>query len=102
MTKLVKGILIAVVAVVAILALTIGIAVGIGIYGSRQAARHRNELAAARTLDTIAIAQIQYFTEHGTFGTFHELVENGFLTSEFRADAPIVHGYTYVLILTPA
>ena len=102
MTKTVKGILIAVVAFVLLAGILVGIVVGFSVIGWRRAIQAGNEEAAARAVETISVVQIQYYTEHGSFGSFDQLVEKGHLDSRFAGATPTVDGYIYVLRVTAA
>lgn len=103
MTKLTKRILIAVVALP--LLLVVGVAAvlfGAAIYGHKQAVIAGNEAATAMNLKTISRAQVQYSTEHGTFGTFDQLVQTRVLSQKFAGPMRIVDGYVYDLKVRPA
>ena len=97
MSKLVKGILIAAVAVVVLLGIAIGIVVGVATLGWKEALRRGNEAAAVQHLNTISVGQVQYYTENATYATFDQLIDKGFLNQRFAGDAPVVDGYVYVL-----
>lgn len=101
MTRLVKGILIAVIAVVVLMGIVIGVVVAVGLYGSKQMKRAANERVAAENLQTISIAETQYYTEHGNYAAFDELVEKGFLDERFAGTSPVIEGYVYVLQVIP-
>ena len=100
MTKVTKWFLIAAVAVVLLLGSAIGVVIGVGFYGWKQAVRDGNETAAASRVVTISVVQIQYYTEHASYGTFDQLVEDRLLDSRFAGSAPIVDGYIYTLKVT--
>ena len=102
MTKLVKGILIAAVAVVVLLGIAIGVVIGVGMYQWKNALRRGNEAAAVQHLNTISIGQVQYYTENATYATFDQLIDKGFLDQRFAGSSPIVDGYVYVLRLKTA
>jgi len=76
--------------------------VTVGLYGSKQMKRAANERAAARNLGLISIGEIQYYTEHGDYATFDELVRAGFLDGKFAGTSPVVDGYVYILQVTHA
>lgn len=99
MTRLAKGILIAAVAVVCLLGIAIGIVVGVGMLGWKEAVRSGNEAAAVQTLKAISIGQVRYFTENAEYGSFDQLIEKGFLDRRFAGNSPTVDGYVYVLRL---
>ena len=103
MTKRAKWILIAVVVVAVVLPIgVVSLAVGLAIYGHNQAVISGNEEAAAVTVKSISLAQVQYYTEHGNFGTFDQLVEKSLLSQKFSGAKPIVYGYVYDLKVRPA
>jgi hypothetical protein len=102
MTKLVKGILIAAVAVVVLLGIAIGVVVGVSLYQWKNVVRIGNEAATVQHLNTLSIAQVQYYTENANYGTFDQLIEEGFLDRRFAGSSPIVDGYVYVLRLKTA
>ena len=102
MTKVVRGILIAAVAVVVLLGIAIGVVVGVGLYQWKNVVRRGNEAAAVQHLNTISIGQVQYYTENATYATFDQLVEKGYLDSRFAGATPTVDGYIYVLRVTTA
>jgi type II secretory pathway pseudopilin PulG len=103
MTKVLKGILIAVVAFAILSALVIGVVVGFGVYGWKQAQREGNEAATVRNIQTIAALQIQYYNTHNrNFGTFDQLVSESLLDKRFAGGTPIVDGYVYDLRVKPA
>ena len=103
MTKRAKWILIAVVVVAVVLPIgVVSLAVGLAIYGHNQAFIAGNEAAAALNVKSISLAQVQYYTEHGNFGTFDQLVETRVLSQRFAGAKPIVYGYVYDLKVRPA
>jgi Tfp pilus assembly protein PilE len=102
MTKLGKGILIAAVAVVVLLAIAIGVVVGVSMYRWKDVVRRGNETAAVQNLSTISVGQARYYTENANYATFDQLVEAAFLSSKFAGDAPVIDGYIYVLALKKA
>lgn len=102
MSKLVKGILIGVVAVVVLLGIAIGVVIGIGMFGWKDAVRKTNEEVAVLHINTIVTRQVQYLTENGKYATFDQLIEEGKLDTRFAGDAPRVDGYVYVLKIQPA
>lgn len=97
MTKLVKGILIAAVAVVVLLGIAIGVVIGVGMYQWKNALRRGNEAAAVQHLNTISVGQVRYYTENANYATFDQLIEKGFLNERFAGSSPTVDGYVYVL-----
>lgn len=101
MSRLVKGILIAVAALIVLVGIVIGVVVTVGLYGSKQMKREANERAAARNLGLISIGEIRNFTERGDYATFDELVEARFLDGKFAGTSPVVDGYVYILQVTP-
>lgn len=103
MAKLTKRILIAVVALPLVFAVgVVAVLVGAAIYGHKQAVISGNEEAAAQNIKSISFAQIQYSNEHGSFGTFDQLVQTRLLSQRFAGTMPIVDGYVYDLKVRPA
>jgi hypothetical protein len=102
MSRLVKGILIAVVAFVVLMGIVIGVVVGVGMYGSKEMKRAANERAAAHNLGLISLGEIRYYTEHGEYAMFDELVKARFLDGKFAGTSPVVDGYVFILQVTPA
>lgn len=99
MTKAVKGVLIASLIVVALIATGVGILVGVG---WKAAVRKGNETAAVLHVRTIQSAEMQYFdTRRQQFVTFPQLVAERMLDSRFAADTPLVDGYRFRLNLAP-
>jgi len=57
-----------------------------------------DETAAVGILRTVALAQQSYSaTNNGAYGTFHELVANGFLDSRFDVDNPKIKDYGFTM-----
>lgn len=103
MTKRAKWILIAVVVVAVVVPIgVVSLAVGLAIYGHNQASIAGNQGATAMNLQSISVAQVQYYTEHGNFGTFDQLVDSRLLSQSFAEAKPIVYGYVYDLKVRPA
>ena len=103
MAKLTKRILIAIAAGLLVFAVgAVAVLVGAAIYGHKQAVIAGNEEATAMNLKTISRAQTQYSTEHGSFGTFDQLVETSLLSQRFAGARPTVDGYAYDLKVGPA
>lgn len=103
MTKRAKWILIAVVALAVVVPIgVVGLVVGLAIHGHQRAVQAGNEAAAAITLDTISVAQIHHHTENGSFGSFDQLIDKGYLDRRFAGATPTVYGYIYVLRVTTA
>ena len=100
MTKRAKWILIAVAVVVPIA--VVSLAVGLAIVGHSQAVILGNQQATVLNLNTISRVQVQYYTEHGNFGTFDQLAETRLLSQRFAGVKPIVDGYVYDLKVRPA
>ena len=103
MAKLTKPILIAIVAGLLLFAVgVVATVVGLAFYGHNQAFIAGNEEAATMSVKSISLAQVQYYTEHGNFGTFDQLVETRLLSQRFAGAMPIVDGYVYDLKVRPA
>ena len=105
MGKLSKPVLIAVIAGAVLVAVGVGVLatlVGAAIYGYPKVVIAGNEAAALANVEAIRIAQIRYYTEHRTYCTFDQLIEQDFLSRRFAGDTPIVDGYVYNLRVAPA
>jgi prepilin-type N-terminal cleavage/methylation domain-containing protein len=81
----------------------IGILVGIGIPAYQAITRSGNETAAIGNLKTIAVGQRQYNKQHqgNGYGTFDQLITDGYIDKRFAGDAPVVSGYIYTVKITP-
>jgi prepilin-type N-terminal cleavage/methylation domain-containing protein len=76
----------------------IGILIGVGVMGWKNAMRRGNEAAAAKTLQTIRDSQADYYLGHrGEYGSFDQLIKDGSLDSRFAGDAPLISGYTFTM-----
>jgi Tfp pilus assembly protein PilE len=99
MSKLVKGIIIAIIALVVMVALVL---LGAGYYGWKAAQKAGNEAATIQNLKTIAAAQIQYYNTHNrTFGIFDQMIKESMLTSKFSGNSSTADGYVLTLKVTP-
>jgi len=79
----------------------IGILVGVGVYGFKQANRTGNETAAAQMLIRISQNQADYYLSHRReYGTFDQLVKQGF-DDRFTGEAPLVSGYVFTMKVRP-
>jgi Tfp pilus assembly protein PilE len=97
--KIVIGVIIGVLVVCLAIA---GLVFGAAAIGWKAAVRAGNEAAAMQNLKTIAALEIQYYnTHHREFGTFDDLVSEGFLSARFKGQAPVVDGYVFTLTITP-
>ncbi len=64
--------------------------------------RKANEAAAVATLNRIKLAQAKYVIDHkGQYGTFRELVDEGYLDKRFNEDRPLIRGYIFLITLVP-
>ena len=101
MTTRGKKIVIGVIAGVLLAVIAVGIFVGAAFLGWRAAVRSGNEAAAIQDIKTIATVQVQYYNTHDrTFGTFDDLVKEGF-DGRFAGEIPKVDGYVFILQMTP-
>lgn len=101
MNKLAKRIIIGVIAGVLLVVIVVGIFVGAAFFGWRAAIRSGNEAAAMQDIKTIAAVQVQYYNTHDRrFGTFDQLVKEGF-DARFAGEIPNVDGYVFILQITP-
>lgn len=79
----------------------IGILVGVGVYGWKQATRRGNEAAATQMLIRISQNEADYYLGHrGEYGSFEQLIKEGF-DDRFTGDAPLVSGYVFTLKVRP-
>lgn len=82
----------------------IGILVGIGIPAYQAITRSANEAATIKHLQTLDVAEKQYFNMHQnkTYATFDQLIADGELDnkSPFAGDNPVVDGYTFTIVIT--
>jgi prepilin-type N-terminal cleavage/methylation domain-containing protein len=80
----------------------IGVMAGIAFPLFKSSVRKANEAAAVSALGAIRVAQAKYVIDHkGQYGTFRELVEEGYLDKRFNADQPHERGYVFVITLIP-
>ena len=101
MTTLAKKIIIGVVALVLLVVIAIGIVIGFGVAGWKSAVRSGNEAAAVQSIKTIAAVEAQYYNTHNrNFGTFEQLVKDGF-DARFSGNPPVVDGYIFTLRVIP-
>lgn len=76
----------------------IGILVGVGVFGWKNATRRGNEAAAAQTLKTIRDSQADYYLGHrGEYGTYDQLIKEGSLDQRFAGEAPLISGYVFTM-----
>ncbi|MEA2204822.1 MAG: type pilus assembly protein PilE [Blastocatellia bacterium] len=79
----------------------IGILVGVGVYGWKNATKTGNEAAATQMLIRISQNEADYYLGHrGDYGTFEQLIKEGF-DDRFVGDAPLVSGYVFTLKVRP-
>ena len=79
----------------------IGILVGVGVFGWKNATRRGNEAAASQMLIRISQNEADYFLGHrGDYGTFDQLIKDGF-DSRFAGESPLVSGYVFTLKVKP-
>ncbi len=80
----------------------IGILIGVGIPAWKLMTRRGNEASTIQTLGRIREYQITYALGHkGEFGTFDQLIKDGWDDPRFAGDAPEVSGYIYIMKVTP-
>jgi prepilin-type N-terminal cleavage/methylation domain-containing protein len=79
----------------------IGILVGVGVFGWKNATRRGNEAAASQMLIRISQNEADYFLGHrGDYGTFDQLIKDGF-DDRFAGESPLVSGYVFTLKVRP-
>ena len=60
-----------------------------------------DETAALSAVRTIGVAEQTYFTSNnGTYGTFDQLVNAGYLDSRFNSEKPKIKGYEISLVIS--
>jgi len=97
MTSRTKKIIIRVSVLVLVVVIALGMLIGAVVSGWRAAIRSAIEGGALQTVKSIAAAEAHYFKGHkGTYGTFDQLVEDGF-DARFSGEVPNVDGYVYTL-----
>ncbi len=80
----------------------IGVMAGVAIPLFKSSVRKANEAAAVSTLNSVRVAQAKYVIDHkGQYGTFRQLVEEGYLDKRFNNDQPHERGYIFVITLVP-
>jgi prepilin-type N-terminal cleavage/methylation domain-containing protein len=81
----------------------IGLLIGVGSLAWQAVIRSGNETTAAQSLDNIRKFQSQYAARNkGNFGTFDELIRTVQLDEKFAGETPVVNGYTFRMVVTPA
>ena len=79
----------------------IGILIGAATIGWKAAVKSGNEAATLQDMKTITAVEIQYYNANNrTFGTFEQLVKDGF-DNRFAGNPPVVDGYVFTLKVTP-
>ena len=100
--SIVKGIIVAVVALIIVIALVAGALIGAGVMGWKAAQRAGNEAATIQDMKTIEAVEVQYYNTHNrTFGTLDQMIESKMLSQRFSGNVPIVDGYAFTLIVSP-
>jgi prepilin-type N-terminal cleavage/methylation domain-containing protein len=78
----------------------IGILATISIQTYHSSVNKANEAAAVAALNTIKVAQAKFVLDHkGRYGTFPQLVSEGYLDKRFNFVRPINRGYVFTLTL---
>jgi prepilin-type N-terminal cleavage/methylation domain-containing protein len=81
----------------------IGLLVGVGTIAWNAVIRSGNEAAAAQSVDNLRKFQSQYASRNkGNFATFDELIKSVDLDKKFAGDTPMVNGYVFKMVITPA
>lgn len=69
---------------------------------ARKAETRTNEAAAIRALQNIFRAQTQYAVTHSNdYGTFDELIKEGYLDQRFAGHSPVIEGYVFTILTVP-
>ena len=80
----------------------IGILIGAATIGWRAAVKSGNEAATLQDIKTIMTVEVQYYNANNrTFGTFDQLVKDGFDARFNNGNPPGVDGYVFTLKVTP-
>lgn len=80
----------------------IGILAGIAIPLYQVSVRKANEASAVGSLHSLRTAQAKYVIDHkGEYGTFPQLVAQGYLDRRFNADQPHHRGYIFIINIIP-
>src|SRR5687768_7162662 len=81
----------------------IGLLIGVGSIAWQAVIKSGNENAAAQSISQIRTYQAQYASRNkGNFATFDELREKLGLDERFTGEAPVVNGYVFTMVVTPA
>lgn len=81
----------------------IGLLIAVGSIGWQVANQSGNEAAAAQTVDNIRKFQGMYASRNkGNFATFDQLIQTSGLDQKFAGEAPVVSGYVFKIVVTPA
>jgi hypothetical protein len=95
MTVLTKSVIIGGVTLILLVLIMFGLA-----YQHRSAERAFTEAATQQNLRTITAVEIQYYNSHSqTFGTFEQMVKEGWLNRS-SGETPIIDDYTFTLKIT--
>jgi prepilin-type N-terminal cleavage/methylation domain-containing protein len=78
----------------------IGILAGILIPTFKSSIRKANEAAAVAAINAIKVAEAKYVVDHrGAYGTFVQLVAEGYLDKRFTVERPHIRGYVFAITL---
>ena len=81
----------------------IGLLIGVGSLAWNAVIKSGNETTAAQSIDNIRKFQSQYAARNkGTFATFDELIKTVQLDEKFAGENPVVNGYVFTMVVTPA
>ena len=69
--------------------------------GLIQGAARGDEAVVVSNLRSITLAQTTYNLTNGSYGTFDQLTEGGFLNAKFKGEKPVVSEYVYTMTVTP-
>lgn len=81
----------------------IGLLIGVGSLAWNAVIRAGNETTAAQMMKNLQGFQSQYAARNkGSFATFDELIRTVQLDERFAGEAPVVNGYVFTMVVTPA
>jgi prepilin-type N-terminal cleavage/methylation domain-containing protein len=81
----------------------IGLLIGVGSLAWSAVIRSGNETTAAQQMKNLQGFESQYAARNkGNFATFDELIKAVQLDEKFAGEAPVVNGYVFTMVITPA
>jgi hypothetical protein len=68
--------------------------------GLTQGAARSDEAVVYSNFRSIMLAQSAYHVSTGSYGTFQQLIDGGYLDARFKGDNPVVQEYKYTMTVT--